>query len=162
MLRGWCGASAPPFMTTSTPTPWSSASTPWRRSSPSTSASSGCCQQESWSSSPTSWWRNSNQVRGWGHKMEGLAKTFHSVLIISWNNYTNKMNLRYIFPEVNIYEGGAALKGWNSVPVCIKHLQICLSKFVLYGSDLRVWQKHWHIYFLKGTSMKFTYSQFVP
>lgn len=33
------------------------------------------------------------------------------------------MNLRYIFfPEVNIYVGGTALKGWNSVPVFIKHI----------------------------------------
>lgn len=53
------------------------------------------------------------------------------------------MNLRYIFHEVNIYEGGAALKGWNSVPVFIKHI----SKYVypnlfftvkIWGSDRNI------------------------
>lgn len=88
MQYGRCGALEPPFMTTSTPTPWRSASTPWRTSSPSTSVWSGCCPQACWYSSPTSSSRSSEDVWGnclgttwrrWTDQNQMLARHFYTL-----------------------------------------------------------------------------------
>lgn len=89
MLYGRCGASGPPFMTTSTPMPWSSASTPWRTSSPSTSVRSGCSPRAYWHSSATSSSRSSKGVRRRRRRC-GLGPTWR-VRGTEWQHSTNSV-----------------------------------------------------------------------